>query len=325
MLVKFLITISIIINPFNVLIGYVNDLIPSFSFDFGQENVSDVIYLDSNSIVKSLLSAAISAVKLTNPNFLPIRDLGINDPNIEARASLIFDLSNNKILYQKNTNLVLPIASLTKLMTSLIVLENLELEEIVSVSSKALERGYGVKGGLMVNEKISVKNLFHALLMESSNDAAMVLAEAVEQKTDNNFVYLMNQKARELGLRDTYFSDPSGFNSNNVSTVKEVVKIVEYSFKWSVIWEIMKTPTINLSSSDGKINHYWVNTDELLNRLPNIIGGKTGYTVEAQGCLVLVIDQYLSGKYLITIVLGAQERFLQTEKLIDWVKMAYKW
>lgn len=280
---------------------------------------------------KKWQESLISTLWSANPNFLPIRDWDIAEPKIEAKAALIFELNKNKILYQKNIEQVLPIASLTKLMTALIVLEKMDLEEAIIISKEALA-AYGDKGDLVLNEKISVKNLLYILLIESSNDAAIALAEYYQQKTGNDFVSLMNKKAEELTIAKTFFADPSGYNLANVSTAKEVVELIRYSFSQPIIWQILRTPTISLSSIDGQINHYLVNTDELLNRLPNIIGGKTGYTEEAQGCLALVIKKEPS--YLITsgeserlaiVILGAQERFLQTEKLIDWVNKAYQW
>lgn len=304
MLAKSLITVLLFLNPFSFLLGQ--------PIPLTEEKVQ------LNKWDQSLLSA----LWFANPNFLPIRDWNITEPEVEAKAALVFNPDKNKILYQKNINQVLPIASLTKLMTALIVLENIDLEEIAIISEQAIAT-YGDIGGLVVKEEISVKNLLYVLLMESSNDAATALAEAVQQKTNKDFIDLMNQKAEKLRLKNTNFVDSSGYDSGNVSTIEDIAQLVEYSFSQLIIWEIMRTPAIDLSSADGKINHHWVNTDELLNRLPNIVGGKTGYTEEAQGCLVLVIEN--NNKYLITIVLGAQERFLQTERLINWVQKAYRW
>ncbi|MFH1938281.1 MAG: serine hydrolase [Patescibacteria group bacterium] len=304
MLAKSLITVLLFLNPFSFLLGQ--------PIPLTEEKVQ------LNKWDQSLLSA----LWFANPNFLPIRDWNITEPEVEAKAALVFNPDKNKILYQKNINQVLPIASLTKLMTALIVLENIDLEEIAIISEQAIAT-YGDIGGLVVKEEISVKNLLYILLMESSNDAATALAEITQQKTNKNFIDLMNQKAEKLRLKNTNFVDSSGYDSGNVSTVEDIAQLVEYSFSQLIIWEIMRTPAIDLSSADGKINHHWVNTDELLNRLPNIVGGKTGYTEEAQGCLILVIET--NNKYLITIVLGAQERFLQTERLINWVQKAYRW
>ncbi len=257
-----------------------------------------------------------SSILTTNPNFLPIRDWEVEDPEIEAKASILFNVEKNKVLYEKEPDWILPIASLTKIMTALIVLENLELDEEITVSEKAVKT-HGKMGELAVNEKLTVNELLHALLMESSNDAAVAFAEKVKEKTGKNFVSLMNEKVDELKLTSTRFSDPSGLNSTNISTVKELVKLVKYSFNQPFIWEIMKKPEIDLAG------HHWVNTDKLLNKLPNVIGGKTGYTIEAQGCLIIVIEQ--ENEKIISVVLGAQQRFLETEKLIKWVERAYQW
>lgn len=266
--------------------------------------------------------AAVSAIAENNPNFLPIRDWEINDPEVGARSALIFNLDKNKILYQKSPAMILPVASLTKLMTALLVLENLNTDEVVSIGQEAID-SYGEQGGLMLYEKITVANLLNILLIESSNDAALALAEAVEEKTGQNFVVLMNEKVKSLGLKNTQFTDPSGYDVGNVSTASEIALLVKRSFDNSLIWEILKTPAKDVFSVDGRIRHRLVNTDELLNRLPNVVGGKTGYTDEAQGCLVLVVSQ--DGEYLVSVVLGAQERFLETEKLIAWVLKAYRW
>lgn len=271
--------------------------------------------------------SSISSLLANNPNFLPIRNWNIQEPEVDAASALVFETYRNKILYQKDINQVLPIASLTKIITALVSLDYLTPEEIVVVSEQALA-GYGEQGGLAANEKISVRNLLHALLMESSNDAALVLAGACEQKTGKNFVDLMNWKAKEvIGLAQTSFTDPSGYNSGNVSTAQEVSQMLMFSFRQPLVWQILRTSAIDLTSADGKIKHHWINTDKMLDYLPNIAGGKTGYTLEAQGCLALAVECFSEDKkgYLITVILGSPERFVQTEKLVNWAKKAYMW
>jgi len=302
MLTKVFTAILVIFNPFAFLVT---------------DNIEPLI--ESPILLEKSMA---SALLLANPNFLPIRNWEIEEPEIEAKSAIVFDIEKNKILYEKEIDRILPIASLTKIMTALIVLENIELDETIIISEKAV-KAYGDAGDLIVKEKISIINLLHALLMESSNDAATALSEAVEQKTGRLFVSLMNEKVDKMGLTSTRFSDSSGFNSTNISTVNEIVKIVKHSFDQSIIWQILKTPEIDLYSDDGETKHHWVNTDELLNRLPDVIGGKTGYTTEAEGCLILVVE--ISSKKIISVILGAQERFLETEELINWVERAYQW
>lgn len=313
-MINFLTIIFILFNP--------------FAFLFGQSDINaelpTLALLDVDFNFGSSLVSAVS-----NPNFLPIRNWNVNPPEINVKAALIsivspvepFEPEINEILYQKKIEDVLPIASLTKLMTGLVVLEEMNLDQIVTVSKEAVG-SYGNMGSLAINEKISIKNLLYALLMESSNDAAVALAENFKE---TSLVDLMNKKAEELELENTHFVEPTGYNPANLSTALDLSKLVKYSLNQPIIWQIFKTVSIDLSSADGIINHHFTNTNQLLNNWPTIIGGKTGYTDEAQGCMILVIEQDLNSEYLIIIVLGAQERFLETEKLINWAKKAYIW
>ncbi|GEM_PF-525522 len=360
MLIKFLATISILFNPFTFLFSQFNvDLEQKADPLPAELPISTSLTADFNfnpSLANAISSIIISTAKENNPNFLPIRNWNVSQPEIEAKAALISMVSSvetfkpeknepsnafqkkmvpGKILYQKNIEQVLPIASLTKLMTGLIVLENINLDQIVTVTKEAIG-AYGDMGGLVVNEKISVKNLLYALLMESSNDAAVALADAFgDSSKGQSLVLLMNKKAEELELENTHFVEPTGYDPANLSTALDLAELVKYSLNKPIIWQILKTPSIDLLSADGTINHHFTNTNQLLNNRPAIVGGKTGYTNEAQGCMILVIEQNLnkirnyigqpSSEYLIIIVLGTQERFSETEKLINWVKEAYIW
>ena len=197
----------------------------------------------------------------------------------------------DKILYQKNIEEVLPIASLTKLMTGLIVIDNLNLNQTISISQSALA-AYGDNGGLIVDEKISAKNLLYVMLMESSNDAALAFDEAFHEK-GSSLTELMNQQASSLGLEQTNFTEPSGYQPDNLSNALDLAKLVKYTLKRQLFWQILGTKTIDLFSVDNSVNHHLTNTNQLLDNWPNILGGKTGYTEEAEGCLILVIEQPL--------------------------------
>lgn len=294
----------------------------------------------SSVLTGSLASLAISANNSASPDFLPIRDWNTSEPEAKFKAGAITMVGaenpanpeKNKILYQLNINQVLPIASITKIMSALVVLENLELDQVVIVSKKALEKGLGDKGRLAINEKITVGNLLRAMLVESSNDAAEVLAEFTEERIRKNFVVLMNKKAEEIGLKQTRFSDSSGCDSENISTIKELTELVKYALNQPIIWEIMRMKTIDTMSVDGEFVHHWVNTNELLGKVDGVVGGKTGFTDDARGCMILVTEKTLNNdegnsvkNYLITAVLGAEERFSEIEKLISWAGQAYRW
>jgi len=342
MLAKFLTTIFILLNPFGFLFGPSANQLENGQNQPVIQSLPEVTSLNINLLPSSasvFSNFFISAAQETNPDFLPIRDWNIEEPEIGAEAAIIVESAKDKILYQKNINQVRPIASLTKLMTALVTLENLNLEGIATISQRAIN-AYGDNGGLAIGEKISIKDLLYILLMESSNDAAVALAEAFENQVLSNdgslvLTELMNKKAKGLGLTKTHFVEPSGYQAGNLSTALDLARLVKYTLNRPFLWQILGTAVIDLPPTADSSSHHLTNTNQLLSRWPNIIGGKTGYTEEARGCLILSIEQPLdkmisylnqdSSAQLIIIVLGAEDRFLETEKLINWVNQAYIW
>src|SRR3989344_4574080 len=135
----------------------------------------------------------------------------------------------------------------------------------------------------------------------------------------------MNEKAQTLGMIDSLFIDPAGLNDEAYSTVEDLVKLVKYSLKHELIWDILTEKSITVRSTDGKIEHNLENTNQLLGVIPDMIGGKTGHTNNASGCMILVIDIPGKNDKIVSIVLGTSSRFDDTKKLIDWVKESYRW
>jgi len=255
-----------------------------------------------------------------DPNFIPIRNWSITEPEISAKAAGIFEINGNKFIYQKNIKEKLPIASLTKIITAIIALENLKLEDEITISQKAVMTE-GENGRLVIGEKLNVLNLLYIMLIESSNDAAVALSGAV-----TNFIDLMNSRMSELSLNDTHFTEPTGISELNYSTVYDLAQMVKYSMDKPLIWQILGIKEIDIYSQDKKIKHHLVNTDKLLDEIPEIIGGKTGFTDEAGGCMLTIVKlPNKVGEYLITIVLGSDNRELSTKKLIEWIQKAYVW
>lgn len=255
----------------------------------------------------------------------PIRNWNIPEPEITAKIALVFEVSRQKILWQKDgLRESRPIASLTKLMTALVVMENAKLEDTFKVSKKAVETN-GEMGGLVVGEELTVKNLLYALLVESSNDAAVALAENIKTKTGRDFVDLMNQKAGAMGLVDTDFSDPSGLDSRNRSSARDLNRLMQEVLKYQVLREIMQTKEINLLSADGKFSHRLVSTDKLLGQYPEIISGKTGYTEEAGNCMALAWQAPNKQDVAISIIMDSQDRTTESETLLKWTKDAFLW
>ena len=255
---------------------------------------------------------------------LPCKVNDASNLNIKARSAIVLDVGTDSILYSKNSDEKMPIASLTKIMTALVILDNVDLNNTVTISRNAFDTG-GRKDGLAVNEKINAEDLLKVMLIRSNNTAAVSLAEHTSGSVEE-FVKLMNKKAELLGLKNTNFSNPTGFDSEeNYSTAYDVAQLFDYSLDKQLIWEILRIQKLNLFSTDGKIKHKIKNTNLLLGRLKNITRGKTGLTDEAGQCLALVVGDPIDNHRIISVVLKAKDRFLETEKLVRWVFGNYEW
>ncbi len=280
---------------------------------------------------KLLMSQMIQEEKLAK--LKPIRNRQVEDLEIEAKSAisvLVDNSGDEKILFKKESTKPLPIASLTKLMTANVVLEYYDLQKIVSINQEAAElTGLG-KGKLKVGESFYMKDLLYPMLIESNNSAAFVLAEELGQAV---FTELMNFEAeRKIGMKNTYFVNPTGLDavdSNgtiNYSTAEDLKKLSIYLLKTKPeVWKISITPQFELYSWDGILQERFENTNELLSEIPGIIGGKTGWTNQAQGCFLLIIKSPQNRGLVINIILGSQDRFGEMKKLINWLNYAYKW
>lgn len=224
---------------------------------------------------------------------------------------------DDKILYKKNSYLRLPIASLTKLMTAVVSIENYDLSQKVIISKNATSQE-GEQGALKAGAEITMNDLIYIMLIESSNQAAYALSEGMDKF---DFVRLMNNKARELKMESTFFTEPTGLLPENVSTSEDLVKLSKYILnKHPEIAEISRLKEYDLPNY-GKLE----NTDQLLGELPAVVASKTGFTVEAGGCLMLLLNNSEADSYLIYIVLGTPDRFSEMKKMIEWINTAYVW
>lgn len=260
---------------------------------------------------------------ISEPSYFPIYDPKTEKPVIDAKAGLVYDTLSGRFLFAKNPRIKLPVASLTKILSAVVVLENLDTKEAVKIPQEAL-RVDDEKQSLYLGEEITVYNLLKLMLIESSNDAAYALAYHANTK-GINFVDKMNEKAQLLNMNDSHFLDPAGLNDDAYSTSEDLIKLIKYSFKHDLIWDILTEKSIVVKSTDGKIEHKVESTDQLLGVIPDIFGGKTGYTDKALGCMLLVVNVPDKNDKLISVVLGSRSRFDDTKKLIDWVKEAYRW
>ena len=191
-------------------------------------------------------------------------------------------------------------ASTTKIMTTIVILEKADLNETVTVSAKAGGTG-GSRLGLKRGDKASVRDLLYGLMLRSGNDAAVALAEHVGGSV-KGFAELMNEKAIELGLTNTHFVTPHGLDdANHYTTALELAKLTDYAMDNETFAKIVgtKSTTIYINNQSRQIN----NTNELLGVLNGVVGVKTGFTNNAGRCLVTETKR--NNMDIITIVLGA--------------------
>ena len=284
-----------------------------FALNIFQENLENSFYAQISHPFQQIYEVKIPE-KPQKPNL---------DLQVKAAISVLVDSQGGKrVLFKKNSDERLPVASLTKLMTANIVLENYDLSREIKISEEAVAQN-GEAGKLTAGKIFSVEYLLYPLLMESSNDAAYALTNDYNEITEEKFIELMNLKAEGLGLENTYFVNPTGLDpeqpdhSINYSTTEDLVKLTKYLLKKSSIWEILTTQKFSLYGPE------LINTNELLGKIPNIVGGKTGFTDQAGGCMLLVLKNE-KGNYLINVILdtGSPEaRFEEMEKLIEWLNL----
>lgn len=267
----------------------------------------------------------------TNIDFLPIRDYSIQNLTLNTKAGIVMTEDGN-IIFQNKIDEKLKIASLTKVMTAIAVLEDLPEDEVIKISQSAINTE-GASGHLKVGEQYLKKDLLTIMLLVSSNDAAVAFQEHFKSK-GMDMIAIMNKKAKELGLLNTSFQNPVGFDSTeNYSTARDYANLIKYSLNNKELWDILSTKNELINSLDPNADpKRAISSNRLMfdDSLWGIIGGKTGYTEGAGGCLMTVFDvkgqNGRENKKLISVVLGAsnaQTRFTETENLINWIRKAY--
>lgn len=258
-------------------------------------------------------------------NVLPAKNSNAEEIEISSKSAAVMDAGTNAMLFSKDANRKMPIASLTKLMTAIIALENIDLSEKITVSEKSVKDG-GKRDGLFAGEEISVEELLKIMLVNSNNVAAEAIVDHIDGKK-GDFITLMNEKTELLGLKNTKFFNASGLDQEeeNYSTAYEIAQIFDYGLRYPKIWEIMKIQRSEVWSSDKKTKHILKSTNLLLGKLKNIEGGKTGFTDDAGECMVLVAGSPDENNRIISVVLNSSDRFKDTEKIIKWTFDNYKW
>ena len=241
------------------------------------------------------------------------------EPKLNSRAAVIYDRKSKKVIWGKKENERRPMASTTKIMTAIVVLENANLDDTVTVSKKAAGTG-GSRLGLKTGDKITINNLLYGLLLVSGNDAAVALAEHVSGSVES-FAEKMNQKAEEMNLEDTHFIVPHGLDmENHYTTALELAEMADYAMNNKKFAQIVNTKNITISIN-GRSKSL-KNTNELLGNLNGVNGVKTGFTNGANRCLVTSVNR--DGMNIITVVLGADTKKDRTNDSVKLIEYAYK-
>jgi D-alanyl-D-alanine carboxypeptidase (penicillin-binding protein 5/6) len=256
---------------------------------------------------------------LPTPAPYPVNRQISHPPELSAHSVVVLDVDSMVPLYEKNSRQKLFPASTTKIMTALIALENYSLDEVLTVGSSTVE---GNKIGLVAGEQITVEALLSGLLIGSGNDAALVLAENFPGGVEG-FVWAMNQKAAELNLLDTHFTNPMGLDqTNHFSTAHDLARLTTYALKSPVISQAVSQSELAVSDVSGSIVHELKNTNELVGQL-GVKGVKTGWTQSAGECLVALVER--GERRVISVILDSADRFGETKALIDWIFENFSW
>lgn len=252
-------------------------------------------------------------------------DINRNKLEISAKAALFVDTKSGKIFYSKNAKGKLPIASLVKVMTALIALEHKSMDDKFLVSKRATEMEPD-EMILLPEEKLTLKELLYGIFMISANDAAEVLAEGTlrqaqgEQGDREEFINLMNSKAKQLGMENTYFVNPTGLDEdseNSYSTTFDMAVLTRYLVRhFPEVVEISKTPYIFIPETQEHQSYEMWTGINLLTTYPGVVGFKTGYTPEAG--LTLITLARKNGHEVIGVLLGSDNRRDEARELLDY-------
>ena len=216
----------------------------------------------------------------------PLFPYSVQAISTSATSSILMDMDSGRIIYENNSHEVRSVASISKIMTAILAIESKKLDKTVKVSDVVLE-AYGSGIYIKPGEKLTLQDLVYGLMLRSGNDAALMIAEYVSGSVPK-FVEKMNQKAQEIGMKQTTFHNPSGLDEEdevgNFSTAYDMAILTSYAMKNKTYQKIVGTKKYTLKTN--KNTYVWYNKNKLLTNYENTTGGKTGFTKKARRTLV---------------------------------------
>lgn len=237
-----------------------------------------------------------------------------------ATSTILMDTDNNRIIYSKNIHEVRSVASISKIMTAVLAIESGKLDDEVKINS-SINKAYGSAIYIKIGEKMKLRDLVYGLMLRSGNDAALAIADYVGGSVDN-FVTMMNHKAKEIGMKNSKFNNPSGLDEDkaNYSTAYDMAILTSYAMKLSDYRKIVKTKEYKLETN--KNNYIWHNKHKLLRLYKYTTGGKTGYTKIAKRTLVTTASK--DNTNLVAVTLNDGNDFKDHMDLFDYGFENYK-
>ncbi|MGI9586316.1 MAG: D-alanyl-D-alanine carboxypeptidase family protein [Acidimicrobiia bacterium] len=237
-------------------------------------------------------------------------------PKLTAERWIVYDANSDVVLASWNANDQAPMASVTKVMTSMVVLENADLNEVVTVPEFATN-ARGSTAGLVTGEQWTVGDLMIAMMVRSGNDAALTLGYHVGGESVSTFVDMMNAKARELGMTNTSFANPAGLDhEDHYSTARELLTLIIASQEYPDIQRLGRIKVVNMPPDPTGAERTFTNTNKLIGAFPGAIGLKTGDTPWADKVLLGVTER--AGRRIYSVVMHSDDHFDDTREIVEW-------
>ena len=235
----------------------------------------------------------------------------------DTDAVIIKDLNTKKLIFSKDESQLLRPASLTKIMTSILAIESGKMNSVVTITAE-MKRVEPTIANFKIGEKFYLKDLVHAAMIKSANDAANAIAIYLGKGNKQLFVNMMNLKAKKLGMVNTNFTNPCGFDiGNHKSTAKDLLILSEYAIKSPIFNSIVKLNKYSFKAINTKKTYSVYSSNKLLRGNPYVIGVKTGYTGMAGACLISRAKK--GNKDILMVMLNAQNRWPNAQKTLEFI------
>lgn len=268
-----------------------------------------------------------TSTPITQPPFpIPVEALlpiskSTSRPQLTAKAFVVIDKESGALLYAKNPDQQLYPASLTKMMTAMVAIDTYPMDRVITINEES--EAIGTTIHLQKRERITVKQLLRGLLIASGNDAAFALANAYPAGYQG-FIEKMNEKAQSLHINNTTFKNASGVEQEgHLTTVRDIATLTKEAMKIPFFRDTVSVQTTTLHDIDGRFTHEIKTTNKLLGTIEGIEGVKTGFTTEAGECLITQTTR--NNHTIITAMLGSQDRFGESARLIAWAFSNHDW